>query len=175
MFRIQKYERKYCNNVTDCEKVISHGTNSSRMVLRVTFWCYDDPHMLHNTQNSNHPAALSDISSVTRGEKVFTLTFGCLSNYYIFQYDGEKTGLLIQQAAAFEWNEWFFQAAHLRKTDDDAVGVIYCDFTVMNMRSTFSSCKCGCAKTLALLQRELFLQHYKERFPIPDWSPYWWM
>lgn len=48
----------------------------------------------------------------------------------------------------FDWSEWFSPAAHLRKTDDNAVGVIYCDFTKMNMSSTFSSCKCGYAEKI---------------------------
>lgn len=68
----------------------------------------------------------------------------------------------------FDWSEWFSPAAHLRKTDDNAVGVIYCDFTKMNMRSTFSSCKCGCAQKTSLLWMELFLQHLKERLAITD-------
>lgn len=60
-------------------------------VNMVSFWCYGDPHMLHHPQNSNHPAALSIISSVNCGEnKVITLSFGCLSNSYILQYDGKK-------------------------------------------------------------------------------------
>lgn len=69
----------------------------------------------------------------------------------------------------------FSPAAHLRKTDDNAVGVIYCDFTKMNMSSAFSSCKCGCAekKKLSLLLPPLlgeqFLQHYKERLPVTEW------
>lgn len=58
--------------------------------------------------------------------------------------------LLTQRYAAFffffDWSEWFPPAAHLRKTDDNAVGVIYSDFTKMNMRSAFSSCKCACAQ-----------------------------
>lgn len=117
------------------------------------FWCNND----HHTQNSNHPAALSIISSVNHGEKkVITLSFGCLSNSYILQYDGKKWGFWYSKLQLFERNEWFFQAAHLRKTDDNAVGVIYGDFTMMNMRSTFSSCKCGCAETLSLMQRERF-------------------
>lgn len=75
----------------------------------------------------------------------------------------------------FDWSEWFSPAAHLRKTDDNAVGVIYCDFTKMNMSGAFSSCKCGCAgkkKTslpLPPLWGELFLQHYKERLPVTEW------
>lgn len=85
--------------------------------------------------------------------------------------------LLTQRAAAFfffDWSEWFSPAAHLRKTDDNAVGVIYCDFTKMNMSGAFSSCKCGCAKkkkklSPSSLGRTIFLQHYKERLPVTEW------
>ena len=87
--------------------------------------------------------------------------------------------LLTQRAAAFfDWSEWFSPAAHLRKTDDNAVGVIYCDFTKMNMSGAFSSCKCGCAGekkkkkplSLTLFSGEnYFLQHYKERLPVTEW------
>lgn len=44
----------------------------------------------------------------------------------------------------FDWSEWFSPATHLRKTDDNAVAVIYGDFTKINMSGAFSSCKCGC-------------------------------
>lgn len=70
---------------------------------------------------------------------------------HVLQCDGKKWGSLRSEMQLFfsfffDWSEWFPPAAHLRKTDDNAVGVIYSDFTKMNMRSTFSSCKCGCAQ-----------------------------
>lgn len=44
--------------------------------------------------------------------------------------------------ALFDWSEWFSQA-HLHKIDDNAVEIIYYNFTKMNMSCVFSSCKCG--------------------------------
>lgn len=77
--------------------------------------------------------------------------------------------------SSFDWSEWFSPATHLRKTDDNAVGVIYCDFTKMNMSSAFSSCKCGRVEKPSLSPAPLwgelfFLQHYKERLPVTEWS-----
>lgn len=80
-----------------------------------------------------------------------------LFNSCVLQCDGKKWGSLRCKLQLFDWSEWFSSAAHLRKTDDNAVGVIYCDFTKMNLSSAFSSCKCGCTgKPLLSLGRTIF-------------------
>lgn len=78
--------------------------------------------------------------------------------------------------ALFDWSEWFSQA-HLRKIDDNAVEIIYYNFTKMNMSCVFSSCKCGRIIRPSLLWRRearelfhLFLSPTPQFLGLPRWK-----
>lgn len=159
--------------------VISQSTTTPGRFCRFVdtvnrFWCYDDPHTL---QNSTPPAALRIISCVNRWEnKVITLSLPFPSNSYVLQYDGKKWGSLCSKLQLFDWNEWFF--SKLNTCVNQMIKLLK-SFTVTLLWWIWGAlshhANAAVQKPSPSLQRELFLQHYKERLAVTDWSPYWWV